>query len=131
MNVLEWPVAEAGPVGRTRDGALPVAALQRPVGGVVPGVVPGVRPESFASGSNETSAARGKLVSSAYLGRDPSLHLELDGGNRIVVEVPAEKVVMATVRQGFLADDQPIDVTRSIYRADRYDFVSETGLGQM
>lgn len=33
--------------------------------------------------------------------------------------------VMATVRHGFLADDRPVELTRSLYRADRYDFVAE------
>ncbi len=37
--------------------------------------------------------------------------------------------VMATVRHGFLADDRPIELTRSIYRADRYDFVAEMRRG--
>ena len=33
--------------------------------------------------------------------------------------------VMHTVRQGFLADNRPVEFTRSVYRGDRYDFVAE------
>jgi GntR family transcriptional regulator len=46
------------------------------------------------------------------------------------LDLPAGTPVMATVRQGFLADDRPVEFTRSIYRADRYDFVAEMRLGQ-
>ena len=44
--------------------------------------------------------------------------------------VHSELPVMATVRQGFRAADRPVAFTRSIYRADRYDFVAEMGMGQ-
>lgn len=33
--------------------------------------------------------------------------------------------VMHTVRISFLADDQPIEFTQSVYRGDRYDFVAD------
>lgn len=33
--------------------------------------------------------------------------------------------VMHTVRSSFLADDRPIEFTRSVYRGDRYDFVAD------
>ena len=45
------------------------------------------------------------------------------------LQLPVGTPVMATVRQGFLADDRPIELTRSIYRADRYDFVAEMRRG--
>jgi GntR family transcriptional regulator len=37
--------------------------------------------------------------------------------------------VMATVRHGYLASGTPIEVTRSIYRGDLYDFVAEMKRG--
>jgi GntR family transcriptional regulator len=33
--------------------------------------------------------------------------------------------VMATVRQGYLADGTPVEFTCSTYRGDRYDFIAE------
>lgn len=42
-----------------------------------------------------------------------------------LLSIPPGSPVMATVRHGFLADDRPVELTRSLYRADRYDFVAE------
>jgi GntR family transcriptional regulator len=53
----------------------------------------------------------------------------LEPGDAEHLELPVGTPVMATVRQGFLADDRPIELTRSIYRADRYDFVAEMRRG--
>ena len=33
--------------------------------------------------------------------------------------------VMHTIRTSYLADNQPVEFTRSVYRGDRYDFVAE------
>ena len=54
----------------------------------------------------------------------------LSPADAVHLALPAGTPVMATVRQGFLSDDRPIEFTRSIYRADRYDFVAEMRLGQ-
>lgn len=53
----------------------------------------------------------------------------LSPADAVHLELPPGTPVMATVRQGFLADDRPIEYTRSIYRADRYDFVAEMRKG--
>ena len=53
----------------------------------------------------------------------------LEAGDAEHLKLPVGTPVMATVRQGFLADDRPIELTRSIYRADRYDFVAEMRRG--
>jgi GntR family transcriptional regulator len=45
------------------------------------------------------------------------------------LEIPPGSPVMATVRHGFLADGRPIELTRSVYRGDRYDFVAEMRRG--
>lgn len=37
--------------------------------------------------------------------------------------------VMATVRHGYLADGRPVELTRSVHRGDRYDFVAEMRRG--
>ena len=39
--------------------------------------------------------------------------------------IEAGTPVMHTVRCGFLADDRPIEFTRSVYRGDRYEFVAD------
>jgi multiple sugar transport system ATP-binding protein len=89
MNFLEGRAGEAGRIDLARGGALPVAELQRPLGDVVLGV----RPDGFAVGSGETAPVRGKVVLNEYLGRESYLHLELEEGSRIVVEVPPENTV--------------------------------------
>jgi GntR family transcriptional regulator len=43
--------------------------------------------------------------------------------------IPPGSPVMATVRHGYLADGRPIELTRSVYRGDRYDFVAEMRRG--
>ena len=89
MNFLKAQAREAGRLDLERGGALPMAELSRPVGDVVVGV----RPDGFAVGSSETAPVRGKVVLNEYLGRESYLHLELEEGSRIVVEVPAENTV--------------------------------------
>jgi GntR family transcriptional regulator len=45
------------------------------------------------------------------------------------LRVPPGSPVMATVRHGYLADGRPVELTRSVYRGDRYDFVAEMRRG--
>ena len=89
MNFLEGRAAEAGRVDLARGGDLPIVELQQPLGNVVLGV----RPDGFALGSNETAPVSGKVVLNEYLGRESYLHLALEEGSRIVVEVSAENEV--------------------------------------
>ena len=56
----------------------------------------------------------------AALSPADAVHLALSAGAQ----------VMATVRQGFLGDDRPVALTRSICRADRCEVVAEMGVGQ-
>jgi GntR family transcriptional regulator len=45
------------------------------------------------------------------------------------LQIPPGSPVMATVRHGYLADGRPVELTRSVYRGDRYDFVAEMRRG--
>ena len=42
-----------------------------------------------------------------------------------LLTVPIGAAVLRIERRGFLADGTPVEFTRSTYRGDRYDFVTE------
>ena len=49
-------------------------------------------------------------------GKSGAAGASIPGGNGVNLQL---------VRHGYLADDRPVELTRSLYRADRYDFVAE------
>ncbi|MCB1992573.1 MAG: ABC transporter ATP-binding protein, partial [Geminicoccaceae bacterium] len=89
MNFLKGTARQPGSLELDHGASLPLAELRQPAGEVVLGV----RPDGFAVGDGATAPVRGKVVLNEYLGRESYLHLELEAGGRVVVEVAPDNPV--------------------------------------
>ncbi|MFO1073193.1 MAG: sn-glycerol-3-phosphate ABC transporter ATP-binding protein UgpC [Geminicoccaceae bacterium] len=85
MNFLRGSWAGDGSLRLDGGAVLPIAgALSQGRAGPV---VLGVRPDGFTTHDPAAAALRGRVLLNEYLGRESYLHLELDDGQAVVVEV--------------------------------------------
>ena len=84
MNFLKGEWDPDGAVRLAGGAGLP---LGRPADGGTGEVVLGVRPDGFAVLDPSSAPLRGQVVLNEYLGRESYLHLDLENGSPVVVEV--------------------------------------------
>jgi ABC-type sugar transport system ATPase subunit len=97
MNFLKGEWDGDGAVRLAGGAGLP---LGRPTNGGAGEVVLGVRPDGFAVLDPDTAPLRAQVVLNEYLGRESYLHLDLENGTPVVVEVSPDLDLQAGERVG-------------------------------